>query len=203
MFYIKYKDSTHINSMIYTAPLTGFADKASWKVFVDHDPAVRIEGLDVLKNYVAVEVRKNGLNEIGIYKLADGKTASINFPEPVYSASLNGNPEYDSETIRYTYTSLNRPSTLYEYNMSTGESVKLKEQEIPSGFNPDEYVVERLWAKASDGVEVPMAIVYKKGLKKSGKNPVLFTHTVVTGQAVTSISHRHFTASLTEGLSLV
>lgn len=173
MFYIKYKDSTHINSMIYTAPLEGFADRATWKVFVDHDPAVRIEGFDVLKNFVAVEVRKNGLNEIVIYNLADGKTAGISFPEPVYSVSLNGNPEYDAETIRYTYTSLNRPSTLYEYNMSTGESVKLKEQEIPSGFNPDEYVVERLWAKASDGVEVPMAIVYRKGLKKSGKNPVL------------------------------
>jgi oligopeptidase B len=97
----------------------------------------------------------------------------IDFPEPVYSATLSGNPEYDSNTFRYSYTSLNRPTTLYEYDIATETIVKLKEQEVPSGFNPEDYTVERIWATAKDGVEVPMALVYKKGLKKDGTNPAL------------------------------
>lgn len=173
-FFIRYKDSSSINGKIYTAPLQGYKDFSNWSVFVDHNPEVRIEGFDVLKNHIAVQIRKNGLNEIIIYNLNEaGTTTGISFPEPVYTAYLSGNPEYDATTIRYNYTSLNRPSTLYEFDMVTGESVKLKEQEIPSGFNPDNYTVERLWATAHDGVKVPMAIVYKKGLRKNGKNPVM------------------------------
>ena len=98
---------------------------------------------------------------------------TIAFPEPVYTVSLGGNPEYDATTIRYTYTSLNRPSTLYEYTITDGKTTKLKEQEVPSGFNPDDYTVERLWATAPDGVRVPMAVVYKKGLKRDGSAPAL------------------------------
>lgn len=172
-YFLRYKDVNNINGMVYELPINGFQDRSTWKVFVAHDPQVRIEGMDVLKDYVVIDIRKNGLNQFKYFSLKDGSTGEITFPEPVYSANLNGNPEFDATTIRYNYTSLNRPSTLYEYNLEKGESVKLKEQEIPSGFNADEYVVERLWAKAQDGVEVPMAIVYKKGLKKNGKNPSL------------------------------
>jgi len=132
---------------------------------------VRIEGIDILKEYVLLEMRKNGLNEIIAKPVAEGSEQTIAFPEPVYTASLIGNPEYDATSFRYSYSSLNRPNTLYEYNIETGETAKLKEQEIPSGFNPDDYVVERLWATASDGVKVPMAIVYKKGLKKRRQQP--------------------------------
>ncbi|HBK33085.1 MAG TPA: oligopeptidase B, partial [Porphyromonadaceae bacterium] len=130
-------------------------------------------GLDILKDYVALEFRKNGLAEIELKPVAGGESKYITFPEPVYTASLGGNPEYDSTTVRYSYTSLNRPNTLYEYDIPTGESKVLKTQEIPSGFNPDDYIVERLWATAPDSVQVPMAIVYKKGLKKNGQNPAL------------------------------
>jgi predicted Zn-dependent peptidase len=92
---------------------------------------------------------------------------------PFTSAYAYDGDFFVATTIRYTYTSLNRPTTLYEYNILTGESIKLKEQEVPSGFNPDDYTVERLWATAPDGVLVPMAIVYKNGLKKDGSNPAL------------------------------
>ncbi|MEN6589614.1 MAG: S9 family peptidase, partial [Proteiniphilum sp.] len=172
-FFVRYKDKENLNGMIYEMPLTGYEDRSSWKVFVPHDKDVRIEGIDILKDYVSLELRKNGLTEIQVKPVSDGDVKTIAFPEPVYSAGLSGNPEYDAVTLRYSYTSLNRPNTLYEYNIITGETVKLKEQEIPSGFNPDDYVVERLWATASDGVKVPMAIVYKKGLKKDGSNPAL------------------------------
>ena len=172
-FFVHYKDKENLNGMIYEMPLTGYEDKSSWKVFVPHDKDVRIEGIDILKEYVLLEMRKNGLNEIIAKPVAEGSEQTIAFPEPVYTASLIGNPEYDATSFRYSYSSLNRPNTLYEYNITTGETAKLKEQEIPSGFNPDDYVVERLWATASDGVAVPMAIVYKKGLKKDGNNPAL------------------------------
>ena len=173
-FFVRYKDTENLNGKIYETPLTSHEDRNTWKEFLVHDKNVRIEGIDILRDYVTVELRRNGLSEI-IAKPASGigEIKTIAFPEPVYSAGLNGNPEYDATTFRYSYTSLNRPGTLYEYNIATGEAVKLKEQEIPSGFNPDDYVVERLWATAPDGVKVPMAIVYKKGLKKDGTNPTL------------------------------
>lgn len=172
-FFVRYKDKQHLNGMIYEMPLTGYEDRSTWEVFMPHSKDIRIEGIDILSNWVSLELRKNGLTEIVVMPVNGGESQTIAFPEPVYSASLSGNPEYDAVTLRYTYTSLNRPNTLYEYNIETAETVKLKEQEIPSGFDPDNYVVERLWATAADGVKVPMAIVYKKGLKKDGSSPAL------------------------------
>lgn len=172
-FFVRYKDKQNLNSKIYEAPLTGYEDKSTWKELVPHNPDVLIESIDVLQNYLAIEVRENGLSNIIIKSLNGQEDKTISFPEPVYTASLNGNPEYEASTLRYTYTSLNRPSTLFEYNIDTQESQTLKTQEIPSGFNPDDYTVERLWATAKDGVKVPMAIVYKNGLKKDGSNPAL------------------------------
>lgn len=171
--FVRYKDKQNLNGKIFETPLTGYEDKTTWKEFVPYNDSVRIEGIDILKDYIALELRKNGLTEIELKPINGGESQTIAFPEPVYSAWLGGNPEYDAETIRYTYTSLNRPTTLYEYTISTKKTEKLKEQEVPSGFNPDDYTVERLWATAPDGVKVPMAIVYKKGLKKDGSNPAI------------------------------
>ena len=172
-FFVQYKDKENLNSKVYKVPFTGYEDKANWSEFIAHDPKVRIERIDILKDYVSLELRKNGLTQIELKPVEGGESKEISFPEPVYSASLIGNPVYEASTIRYTYTSLNRPVTLYEYNIQDGTTTKLKVQEVPSGFNPDDYTVERLWATASDGVEVPMAIVYKKGMKKDGSNPTL------------------------------
>ena len=172
-FFVQYKDKVNLNRKIYKVPFEGYQDKENWSEFVAHNPDIRIERIDILKDYVSLELRKNGLTEIEIKPVNEGNSKSISFPEPVYSSSLLGNPEYDAFTIRYSYTSLNRPTTLYEYNIDEETTVKLKEQEVPSGFNPDDYTVERLWATAPDGVKVPMAIVYKSDLKKDGNNPAL------------------------------
>jgi len=172
-FFIKYKDRENLNGKVYEAPLNSFADRSTWKEVIAHNKDVKIEYIDIFDKYLSAQTRKNGLNEILILNLADGKTKTINFPEPVYTASMVGTPEYASKTLRYRYTSLNRPNTVYDYNFAKNESVKLKEQEIPSGFNPDDYTVERVWATAADGVKVPMSVVYKKPLKKDGSNPAL------------------------------
>ena len=172
-FFIQYKDRDNLNCKVYEAPLTGFADRSKWKEVIAHNKDVKIDYLDVFDKYLTVQVRKNGLNEILVMNLADGKTKTINFPEPVYTAAMTGTPEYNSTTLRYRYTSMNRPNTVYDYDFAKDESIKLKEQEIPGGFNADDYTVERVWATASDGVKVPMSVVYKKSLQKDGSNPAL------------------------------
>ncbi|MBN1789215.1 MAG: S9 family peptidase [Bacteroidales bacterium] len=171
--FIKYKDLQHINSMIYEAPLSGFSDKSTWKELVKHDSAVKIQDMDVFDQFLTLYIRKDGLNGIDVIDLTSGERKSISFPEPVYVVSPMYTPEYESLKYRYSYTSLNRPNTVYDYDMTSGASEKLKEQEIPSGFNADEYVVERLWAPTADGKKVPMAVLYKKTLQKDGSNPAL------------------------------
>lgn len=172
-FFIRYKDKENLNGKVYQVAKADFAKRDAWKEIVAHNKDVRIEGLDVQKEYLVIETRKNGLNELEIRNLQNGKSKFVTFPEPVYNAYSNGNPEYDSPTFRYSYTSLNRPTTLYEYNCETDKSTTLKVLEVPSGFNPDDYKVERIWADASDSTKVPISLVYKKGLKKNGKNPTL------------------------------
>lgn len=172
-FFIQYKDRDNLNCKVFEAPLKSFADRAAWKEILPHNKDIKIEYLEVFDKYLAAQTRKNGLTEILIINLADGKSKTINFPEPVYTATITGTPEYTSATLRYSYTSINRPNTVYDYDFARGESIKLKEQEIPGGFNPDDYTVERLWATAPDGVKVPFSVVYKKSLKKDGSNPAL------------------------------
>lgn len=172
-FFIRYKDRENLNGKVYQVARSKFADRKAWEEIIPHNPETRIEGLSVLKDYLIVETRTKGLNELEIKSLRGEKSRFVSFPEPVYNAYSNGNPEYDATTFRYSYTSLNRPTTLYEYDCSTGNSVQLKQQEVPSGFNPDAYVVERIWTTAQDGTSVPISIVHKKGLKKDGQNPAL------------------------------
>lgn len=172
-FFIRYKDKQNLNGKIYQVAKADYASRSAWKEIVGHKKDVRIEGLDVQKSYLIIETRKNGLSELEIRNIRSGKSKFVSFPEPVYTVTSDGNPEYDASTFRYRYTSLNRPSTSYEYDCSNGKTTLLKQQEVPSGFNPDDYIVERLWATAKDGAKVPMAIVYKKGLMKNGENPAL------------------------------
>ncbi len=171
--FVRYKDKQHLNSMIYEAPLDNYIDFSSWKEVVKHDTAVKIQDMDVFDKFLAIFIRKNGLDGIDVINLATGDRKSISFPEPVYVVSPAGTPEYTSVKYRYNYSAMNRPNTVYDYDMAAGTSEKLKEQEIPSGFKADDYVVERLWAPSSDGVKVPLAVLYKKSLMKNGRNPTL------------------------------
>lgn len=172
-FFVLYKDREHLNRMIYEAPLTGFSDKSTWEVVVPYNDSVKIESMEVFQDFLVTSIRKNGLTEINVLGLRDNSHKTISFPEPVYTSYLNETPEYTSSSLRYVYTSLNRPSGTYEYDMEDGRSTLLKQQEVPGGFNPDNYTVERIWATAADGAQVPMSVVYKKGLKMDGANPAL------------------------------
>ncbi|MFV0391249.1 MAG: oligopeptidase B, partial [Paludibacteraceae bacterium] len=139
-FFIRYKDKKNLNGKVYQVAKEDYANRSTWREIIAHDKDVRIEGLGIQKDFLIVETRKNGLAEIEIRNLRNGSKKSVSFPEPVYNAYSNGNPEYEANTFRYSYTSLNRPTSLYEYNCGDNKSTILKQQEVPSGFNPDDYV---------------------------------------------------------------
>jgi oligopeptidase B len=171
-FFILYKDSSCLNKKVFEVTRENVKDRNSWKEIISHNPSIKLESLDVFKNYLVVYKRENGLRLLEVYNLKDMKSRLIDFPEPVYFLGSGDNPDFNANKIRYNYSSLNRPWTTYDFDMITGTNTKIKEQIVPSGFNPDDYIVERLWAPAKDGKKVPLSIVYKKDLIKKKKIPL-------------------------------
>ena len=147
--------------------------KENWKEVIAHRTDVMLEGLEIFNDYLVLEERKNGLTEIRIIKWEDWSEHYLDFGEPTYTSYTWYNPDYDTEILRYGYTSLTTPSSTLDYNMTTRDKKLLKQQEVVGDFNADDYASERLYAKARDGVEVPISLVYKKGMQKDGKNPLL------------------------------
>jgi oligopeptidase B len=172
-FYIRYRDKENKNGMVYSAPLTGYEKTENWKTVVPHDPSVRIQTMMVFENHLVLYVRKDGLSSLRFYGTDGSRMTPVAFPEPVYVVYPGTNPEYTQEKFRYTYSSLNRPATVYDIHMDDLTSETLKVQEIPSGFDPEDYTVERAFATSHDGAQVPMAMVYRKGLQKNSNNPAL------------------------------
>jgi oligopeptidase B len=172
-FFVRYKDKKNLNGKIYQIAKEDYKNREKWHEIIGQNEEKKIENLTVLRDFIVVEFRKNGLSEFDVRNIKTGKTKSVLFPEAVYNAFLRGNPEYNAVTFRYGYTSLNRPTSLFEYNCENGTSALLKQQEVPSGFEPDNYTVERIWAQNEDGTKIPISIIYKKGLKKNGTNPTL------------------------------
>lgn len=161
------------NFKVMRAPLSDPSEK-NWKDFIPHNPAIKIEGIDFFKDYAVVSELENGLEYIKVMDMKTKRAATrIPTPESVYTMGLSGNPEYDTDSIRYNYSSMITPNTTYEYNFKTRKSVVLKQQEIPSGYDKTQYETKRVWAVARDGVKVPVSIVWKKGTKMDGSAPML------------------------------
>ena len=172
-FYIYYQDEILKNGQIMLAPEKAPTDRATWKEIVPHDPATKIQEIDVFDKHLVLFTRSKGLTGIQIYALEGKLLHEIEFPEPVYTVSPHSNPEYTQSVYRYSYSSLNRPTTVFEISLIDFTTQKLKQQEIPAGFDPEDYTVERAFAQAPDGTQVPMAILYRKGLKNNGTHPAL------------------------------
>ncbi|MGM9476450.1 S9 family peptidase [Pedobacter sp. GSP4] len=147
-------------------------DKENWKEVIAHRADVLLEGAEEFKDYTVLSERKNGLTELRVLK-KDGSDYYIKFDEPVYDAGVGSNPEYNSSTLRYSYTSLTTPNSIYDYNLVKKDQKLMKQQEVLGGYNPKDYVTERVFATAKDGIKVPIALVYKKGFEKNGKSPLL------------------------------
>ncbi len=148
-------------------------DKNNWTEVIAHRNDVFIEGVEVFKKYMVIEEREKGNNNLRVINHETNTEHYIDFGEEAYTAYTSVNMDFDSELLRYGYTSLTTPSSVYDYNMRTREKTLLKQQEVVGGYNPDEYETKRLYAPARDGVEVPISLVYKKSLKKPEGNPTL------------------------------
>lgn len=145
-----------------------------WTDLIPHREEVLLEGFEVFRDFLVLEERFNGLNRIQIRSWNDRSDHYIEFNDPAYSAWIGHNPEFDSEVLRFGYNSLTTPASTFDYHMKTRESVLLKQQEIVGGYDPSEYQSERIWAKAEDGTEIPISLVYKKALfSRDGSNPLL------------------------------
>ena len=144
-----------------------------WKEVIPHRPDVLLEDVDEFKDFLVVSERKNGLIQLAIRNLKDGSQHYLDFGEEAYTAYPSNNPEYNTATLRYGYTSLTTPSSTYDYDMNTRKKTLLKQQEVVGGYNVADYVTERLYATAQDGTQVPISLVYKKGFNKDGNAPLL------------------------------
>jgi oligopeptidase B len=146
--------------------------RSSWKEIIPAREEIKIEGVSVFENYWAVYEREKGLTEIRIMDPKTHASTRVDFPEPVFTVEPGGNPDFRSETLRFEYTSLVTPSSVFDFNMKTRQRELKKQQEILGGYDASQYASERIWAKSKDGVEVPVSLVYKKGMKKDGSNPL-------------------------------
>lgn len=175
LFYIRTNHDAQNNEvkdfMVVTAPENDFA-KTNWKTFVAHTPGSLIEQVDVFRDFIVIETMAEAVNHLRVFNFKTGQWNEIGFPEPVYAASPGATPEFDSETYRYNYQSFITPPSVYDYTVAANRGVLLKRQEVPGGYDPSNYVSERLWATVRDGIKVPISIVYKKGLVKDGKGPL-------------------------------
>ncbi len=170
-FYIRTNDQAQ-NFKLVKAPLTN-PGKENWIDVVPHRPEVLLEDFDLFSKYLVTQERSNGLTQIRIQPWA-GEGHSLAFEDETYTAYVGTNPEFDTDLIRFGYNSLVSPSSVYDYHMVTRHKTLLKQQEVVGGHDPNAYHSERIWAKAADGVLVPISLVYQKStFSKTGKNPVL------------------------------
>jgi len=158
------------NFKIVTAA-DGSASRKDWQDWIAHDPQVFIEDIELFDGFAAIAERSGGLERVRILK-RDGASDYVKADETAYSMGLDVNAEPGTDWLRYSYTSLAMPATTYELNVKTGERRELKRQPVP-GYDPANYVTERVWVTARDGVKVPVSLVYKKGFEKDGKAAML------------------------------
>lgn len=161
-----------LNFRLMETPVTK-TDVENWKEVIPNRADVLLEGIDVFKDHLVITERKNGLLQLRIRNINTHKEHYVDFGEPAYTAYAGSNPEYNSSTLRYIYTSLTTPSSVYDYDMETRSKELKKRQEVVGGYNPEEYVTERLYVTVRDGVKVPISVVYKKGTPKSAETPLL------------------------------
>jgi oligopeptidase B len=145
----------------------------NWKEVIAHRSDVLLEEVEEFQAFIVISERKGGLVNMRIKNLKDNTEQSINFDEATYAADFGDNLEYNTNAFRYTYTSMTTPFSVYDYNLSTGEKKLMKQNEVLGGYDPKDYVTERLYATAPDGTKIPISLVYKKGLKRDGNAPLL------------------------------
>lgn len=173
-FYIITNEGDATNFKIVKTPVEK-PSKENWVDVIPHKKETLLEGFEIFKDYFVLEERTEGLLQLKIINNGDQTSYYLPFNEPTYSAYVGINLDFDTEVLRYGYTSLTQPSSTLEYNMRTRETRLLKQQEVLGGtFDSSNYISERIWAPSRDGkVKVPISLVYHKDTKKSAETPLL------------------------------
>ena len=175
-----YKDHFYIISNI-NAPnnrlmktKTGSTEISNWEEVLAHREDVHLLGLEIFKNHMVLSERKDGLRGIRIKNMSTGTDEYIDFEEKTYSAYVSTNEEYNTNILRYSYSSMLTPSSVYDYNMDTKEKKLLKQAEIiGKGYDQNMYDAETIYAVSRDGEKIPIYLVYRKDMKKDGPQPLL------------------------------
>jgi oligopeptidase B len=174
LFYIRTNDVGKNFRVVTTRIET--PDRDSWQEFIALDQNAPLEDFEVFYSFYVSSRRKLGLPTLTVTRFGskDGVgSKEIEFPEPVYSAGAHANREFDTEAFRYSYTSLVSPASVYEYDVKSGSSTLLKQQEVPGGFDSTRYASERVWVEASDGVKIPVSVVYRReNFNQDSTNPL-------------------------------
>jgi oligopeptidase B len=157
-------NDTHVNFRVATAQL---ASPGNWETLIAGSDRDYITGITAFASYLAIEGRRDGLDRI-VLRRDDGSETVVPFDEAAYTASLGSNREPDAPLLRLSYASMVTPATVFDFDVATGRLLTRKVQQIPSGYDPALYESQRLFITARDGVRVPVAIVYRKGMKPDG-----------------------------------
>jgi oligopeptidase B len=160
------------NFRLVRAPI-GPGNRAAWVDVMAHRDDAYIEDFDVFNEFLAVSVRSGGLRKICIHPLNGAAEFFIASDEPAYTTSISLNPELDSRVVRYAYSSLTTPATVYDYDIRTGKQVLLKRDPVLGSFDPSDYATEFLFVTARDGAQIPVSLVYRLGFERNGTAPLL------------------------------
>lgn len=161
------------NFRLCAAPIGAYSNRAEWLDVKAHREDAYLEDFDVFNEFIAVSVRQGGLRKICIHPLHGGDEFFIASDEAAYTASIGVNPELNTRIVRYAYSSLTTPTTLYDYDTRTGEQVLLKRDPVLGSFDPNDYTTEFFLVPARDGAQIPVSLVYRSGFARHGANPLL------------------------------
>ncbi len=171
-FYIVTNDEA-INFKLMKTPVAS-PSKQNWQTVIPHRDDVMLSGVSAFADHLVISERKAGLPILRVQKLSSDETYTITFPEPTYAIWEGNNPEFNTTTLRFNYTSLITPSSVFDYDMETHQRELKKETEV-LGYDRTQYQSEWIMATASDATQIPISLVYKQGIQKDGKNPLLLT----------------------------
>ena len=169
--YIRVNDKGR-NFRLVWAPVSDPSER-NWTEIVPHRADVMLEGVEAFRNHIVLSERRNALAEINVTDVRTGASHKIAFPEPVYTAYTTSNAEFNTDTLRFSYTSFVTPNSVFDYDMNSHQRKLLKEQPVLGGYDRTRYTSERVYATAKDGTKIPMSVVYRKGMRRDGRAPAL------------------------------
>lgn len=172
-FYIRTNLANSYNYQLMEVEESLGGNPKNWKTKIPHRPYVYLEGLEIFKNYLVLQERKEGLIQLRIIHQKTNEEHFLDFGEPTYDAYIGTNPEFDTQILRFGYNSMTTPNSTYDYDMSNKTKILKKEQEVLGGFDKTNYKTERIYAVSRDGAKVPISIVYHKNTKLDGTSPLL------------------------------